>query len=46
MTDPEVIEMGYRELQFDNLDNLKLRMKINYIPFGTQGKGEELTQFF
>ena len=21
-------------------------MKINYIPFGTQGKGEELTQFF
>lgn len=35
MTDPEVIEMGYWELQFDNLDNLKLRMKINYIPFGT-----------
>ena len=24
MTDPEVIEMGYRDLQFDNLDNLKL----------------------
>lgn len=43
MTDPEVIEMGYQEFQFDNLENLKLKMKQFFIPFGTQGKGEELT---
>jgi len=35
MTEPEIIEMGYWELQFDNLENLKSWMKITFIPFGT-----------
>lgn len=37
MTEPEVIEMGYNELKFDDLDTLKAKMRFHFIPFGNKG---------
>jgi hypothetical protein len=46
LTEREIIEMGYNELKFDDLETLKEKMRFQVIPFGNKGQKQELKEYF